>query len=209
VPYSLPAFPLPAGMISGPPLVVLDACILMSSVLRPLMLDLASRGAYAPVWSTRIGAEWTRNAARIWQCDIALVQADWQAMQLRFPAADAGEVAAYEAGLRYSDPKDRHVIAAGLAQRARHPGPQLRAAAVLTWNLKDFNRPEMRRMGMDAYGPDRLLSHWWQEDPVLLGESLHQTLAQLVANGRAPEPLERTLQRERLHRLRALVTQAG
>ncbi len=196
---------LPAG---GPPLLVLDACVLMSSVLRPLLLELAAQQVYRPVWSARIGHEWVRNAARIWEVDRALVEQDWQAMQARFPEADAGVVDAYEAGLRYSDPKDRHVIAAGLARRARCGEQIAPATGVLTWNLKDFNRSEMRRMGMDVYSPDRLLSFWWEQDAEPLRGALARTMAQLLEAGRQPEPLATTLNRERLHRLRALMTAA-
>ncbi|ALM87387.1 hypothetical protein ASB57_30105 [Bordetella sp. N] len=180
----------------------------MSSVMRPLLLQLADQQVYRPVWSARIGHEWVRNAARIWQVDRALVEQDWQAMQARFPDADAGELDAYQAGLRYSDPKDRHVIAAGLAWRARCGEQIAPAAGVLTWNLKDFNRSEMRRLGMDAYSPDRLLSFWWEQDPEPLRAALTQTMERLIAAGRQPEPLEVTLNRERLHRLRALMMAA-
>ncbi|WP_454692465.1 PIN domain-containing protein [Achromobacter aloeverae] len=196
---------MPAG---GPPLLVLDACVLMSSVLRPLLLRLADLRAYRPVWSARIGQEWVRNAARIWEVEPALVEQDWQAMQTRFPDADAGEFSAYEAGLRYSDPKDRHVIAAGLAWRARCGEQVAPATGVLTWNLKDFNRSELRRLGMDVHSPDRLLSFWWEQDPEPLRSALAETMEQLVAAGRQPEPLAVTLNRERLHRLRSLMTAA-
>ncbi|MFC4275591.1 PIN domain-containing protein [Achromobacter aloeverae] len=192
----------------SPPLLVLDACVLMSSVLRPLLLQLAGRDAYRPVWSARIGQEWVRNAARIWEVDRALVEQDWQAMQARFPDADAGEFDAYESGLRYSDPKDRHVIAAGLARRARCGEQIAPATGVLTWNLKDFNRSELRRLGMDVYSPDRLLSFWWEQDPEPLRDALALTMEQLVATGRQPEPLAVTLNRERLHRLRGLMMAA-
>lgn len=195
----------PAKPSDTPPFLVLDACVLMSSVLRPLFLRLAELQAYTPVWSGRIGQEWVRNAARIWKVDVEHVQNEWQAMQARFPDADAGDIAAYETGLRYSDPKDWHVIAAGLAKRARCGLQHQPAVAVLTWNMKDFNRPEMRRLGMDAFSPDRLLSHWWAQNPAPIGRALEETMASLLAAGREPELLETTLNRERLHRLRALV----
>jgi len=208
LPYTLIPIAGRAIPVGGPPLLVLDACVLMSSVLRPLLLRLADLQVYRPVWSARIGQEWVRNAARIWDCDRALVEGDWQAMQARFPQADAGEFNTYEAGLRYSDPKDRHVIAAGLASRARCGEQISPAAGVLTWNLKDFNRSEMRRLGMDVYDPDRLLSFWWGQDPAPLRDALAHTMEQLVEAGRQPEPLAVTLNRERLHRLRSLMLAA-
>ena len=56
--------------------VVLDACALMPTILRRLLLRVAATGAYAPVWSARIGDEWRRNAARLWQMPLADLEAD-------------------------------------------------------------------------------------------------------------------------------------
>ncbi|AOB32274.1 hypothetical protein AKI39_18440 [Bordetella sp. H567] len=190
-----------------PPFVVLDACVLMSSILRPLLLRLARERIYRPVWSARIGEEWIRNAARLWKVTTDEVALLWAAMQREFPDADAGDVLPYETGLRYSDPKDHHVIAAGLAKRARCGLQQPPAVLVMTWNLKDFNRSEMRRLGMDAFNPDRLLSQWWGQSTATLRLALQGVAADAAALGREPEPLATTLHRERLYRLRALVNQ--
>jgi hypothetical protein len=128
-------------------------------------------------------------------------------MQAQFPGADAGDVQPYETGLRYSDPKDHHVIAAALAKRARCGLPRSPTVLVMTWNLKDFNRSEMRRLGVDAFNPDKLLSQWWDQSRDILRSSLQDTPADVTAIGREPEPLEATLHRERLYRLRTLVRQ--
>ncbi len=69
------------------------------------------------------------------------------------PASLEPDIEPYEAGLRYSDPKDFHVIAAGLARRARCGLQVPPVVQVATWNLKDFNRSEMRRQGLDASIP--------------------------------------------------------
>jgi hypothetical protein len=181
----------------------------MSSVLRPLLLRLARAGLYAPVWSARIGEEWIRNAARLWKVGTDDVAALWAAMQAEFPDADAGDVLPYETGLRYSDPKDHHVIAAGLAKRARAGLQRPPAVLVMTWNLKDFNRSEMRRLGLDVFNPDRLLSQWWGLAAPALRQALEGVAADVAAIGREPEPLATTLHRERLYRLRALAGQDG
>jgi len=197
--------PRPAWDDGAPPggaLVVLDACVLMSGVVRPLLLRLAAAGRFRPVWSERIGQEWRRNAARIWQVEPALLDAQWQAMQEAFPQADCGEVDAWKADLRYSDPKDWHVIAAGRAARSRTPGAP---ACVLTWNLKDFNRTELRRLGLAVLDPDRLLAGWWPGHAALLRGALAGVEADALALGRTPAPLAAILQRERLYRLGKLL----
>lgn len=182
--------------------VVLDACVLMSGVLRPALLQLAAAGRFLPLWSERIGQEWQRNAARLWDIPAELLQQEWLAMQQAFPAADAGDTTLYEAGLRYSDRKDHHVIAAGLAGRARSGAQLTPEVTVLTWNLKDFNRSELKRQGLNVCDPDRLLCRWWQDDPALIFETMTATLRQLAEDGRARTgTLPEVLRKERLYRL--------
>ena len=206
-----PPFPVspPAAPLSSRPFIVLDACVLMSGIVRRLMLNLATRGVYQPVWSERIGEEWRRNAARLWAIPHDVLETQWAEMNERFPQAIEGDLETYEAGLRYSDPKDFHVIAAGLARRARCGLQQPAQISVTTWNLKDFNRSELRRQGLDVFTPDRLLSQWWQEDANRLRESIQAVPADYIALGREPEPLAATLHRERLYRLKALVARDG
>nr|WP_255592452.1 PIN domain-containing protein [Bordetella sp. BOR01] len=206
------SFPVPLGAVavttpslSPVPFVVLDACVLMSGIMRRLMLRLAADGVYQPVWTERIGEEWRRNAARLWAIPPEVLQEQWAAMNQLFPQATELDTQAYEAGLRYSDPKDFHVIAAGLARRARCGLQQPPQVLVATWNLKDFNRSELRRQGLDALNPDRLLSLWWQADAGRLRQAIQAVPADYIALGRDPEPLAATLHRERLYRLKALV----
>ncbi len=183
---------------------VLDACVLMSTVQRQLLLRVAGQGVFQPVWTERIGEEWRRNAARLWQIPPEKLAEQWNAMNQRFPGAMEAHTEPYEIGLRYSDPKDFHVIAAGLARRARCGLQRPPAVRVMTWNLKDFNRSELRRLGLDACSPDQLLADWWRAGSSQLEVAVQAVAADSVALGRAPEPLADTLQRERLHRLKLL-----
>jgi hypothetical protein len=205
--FSIDAVPEYPARPANAPFVVLDACVLMSSILRGLLLRLAAADVFAPIWSARIGEEWIRNAARLWKVGPDDVAALWTAMQQQFPDADAGDVLPYETGLRYSDPKDHHVIAAGLAKRARCGLQQPPSTLLMTWNLKDFNRSEIRRLGMDVFSPDRLLSQWWETSRDAVWAALQATPDDAAALGREAEPLDATLRRARLYRLRSLVAQ--
>lgn len=193
--------PSPPPPAPGAPYVVLDACVLMSGIVRRLALRLADAGLLRPLWTERIADEWRRNAARIWQIPPERLQAEWDSMRQRFPLADCGDTSAHEVGLVYSDPKDWHVIAAARAAQARMPASQV---LIATWNLKDFNRSELRRLGLAAVDPDRLLLRCWEADRAA-------TLAQLMGIGQDAEdlggtaqPLADALRRERLFRLAVL-----
>ncbi|WP_459618711.1 PIN domain-containing protein [Bordetella sp. 2513F-2] len=176
----------------------------MSGIVRRLMLRLAEGGVFLPVWTERIGEEWRRNAGRLWAIPQDVLQAQWDEMNARFPQACERDTQAYEAVLRYSDPKDFHVIAAGLARRARCGRQLPPVVQVATWNLKDFNRSELRRQGLDALTPDRLLAQWWERDAGTLRPAVEAVSADYLALGREAEPLAATLHRERLYRLKAL-----
>lgn len=174
---------------------VLDACVLISNVLRHLCLGLARENVFIPAWSPIIGDEWARNASRLWQVPVVDLQNDWNAWQHEFPLANQANIQAYKVGLKYSDPKDWHVIAAARAAQVVFPDHDVH---ILTKNVKDFNRSELKRFGLsllllDAFF-ERLLADY---SPIMMG-----LLADLPKAVKAPaKPLltvEELLKRERL-----------
>lgn len=188
--------------VSQRPALVLDACVMMSGLLRPLLLNLAKTGLFNPLWTDKIGQEWQRNAARLWPIDPELLKTEWQSMQEQFPTANMGDVTPFEASLKHTDRKDKHVAATGIAAVAAvHAGP----ISVLTWNIKDFSRSELRRQQLGLIDPDRLFSQWWPTHRQLLSEALDLTVSELVSSGRRQaEPLLDMLRRDRLFRLAGL-----
>jgi hypothetical protein len=189
----------PPAQLGG---LVLDACVLMSGLLRPLLLDLAASGLFMPLWNDKIGQEWMRNAARLWPIDQGLLEREWQRMQDQFAHANMGDVKAFEQDLRHTDRKDKHVAATGVAAVARAlPGP----INILTWNLKDFSRSELRKQQLGLMDPDRLLSQWWSSHPSTIKSGIEATVQSLISSGRRqPEPVIALLKRDRLFRLAAL-----
>lgn len=190
--------------LSPAPFIVLDACVLMSTVLRQLLLRTAQNGVFQPVWTEHIGEEWRRNAARLWGAPRDILDGLWDDMNRAFPGAMESDTQAYEVGLHYSDAKDFHVIAAGLARRARCGLQRTPVVQVMTWNLKDFNRSELRRQGLDVFSPDVMLARWWQACEAALRPALEPVEQDFVALGREPLPLDAILHRERLYRLAKL-----
>jgi len=256
--------------ISAPSeLIVLDACILMSGVLRPLLLNLAQTGLFEPVWSSYIGLEWRRNAARLWPINGDLLNDEWEQMQQRFPQAcfdppmvealvnaeqlaDAGPqslsapeytaqkyTARFETLpkplLRRSDAKDHHVIMAGVRawnetcakeeaaikactvsqqgtvgqqgpSAQKNTGTQKKFSAnILTWNIRDFNRTELRQLHLGLLDPDQLLSGWWADHQPLITHHLECVIQTLINDGRRQTaPIADFLHRERLFRFKQL-----
>jgi hypothetical protein len=152
-----------------------------------------------PLWTDKIGQEWQRNAARLWPIEPELLQNEWQLMQEQFPRSNMGDVTAFETDLRRTDRKDKHVAAAGIAAVARQVAQPI---SVLTWNLKDFSRSELRKQQLGLIDPDRLLSQWWATESPLLQQHIDATIKELFITGRRqPEPVVAMLKRDRLFRL--------
>lgn len=192
------ALAVPASLHNAPGL-VLDACILMSGLLRPLLLNLAKAGLLVPLWTDKIGQEWQRNTARLWPIEPELLENEWQLMQEQFPHSNMGDVTEFEVDLRHTDRKDKHVAATGIAGVSRQVAQPI---SVLTWNLKDFSRSELRKQQLGLIDPDRLLSQWWATQSSLLQNHIDATIEDLFSKGRRqPEPVVVMLKRDRLFRL--------
>jgi len=176
----------------------------MSGVLRPLLLALARDNVFVPIWSEKIGNEWRRNAARVWEVTEAILAEQWQAMEDEFPCANVNRwpldlAAAPEPTLVYSDPKDWHVIHAACQAHERFAQAEVN---IVTWNIKDFKRNELRRLGLGLTDPDRLLAALWDKDPEGTERATNRVIQDLVDSGRRrPEPADSLLKRERLFQL--------
>lgn len=129
---------------------VLDACVLFPTVLREILLGVAARGLYEPIWSDRILEEWTRATAKLGPG--AQVQAEGEAALARagFPKACQRAQPDIEARLALPDPNDDHVLAVAIASHAD---------CIVTFNAQDFPRPVLADHGLDRRDPDGFL---WQ-----------------------------------------------
>lgn len=125
--------------------VVLDACVLYPAYLRDTLLRLGAAGLYRPLWSDDIIDEVVRNLPGNVGDDSARRMV--AAMRRALPDAT---VTGYDHLIEAmtNDPKDRHVLAA--AVRAD-------AAAVITFNLRDFPDEALNPLHVDAIHPDAFL----------------------------------------------------
>jgi hypothetical protein len=139
------------------PVYVLDACVLYPVVIRDLLLTLATLDAFEPRWTEAILDEMTRNVLADYP---TINPADFEAgsvgaMRRAFPAAP---VEGYEhlIGDMDNHPKDRHIAAAAL-----HIG----AAAVVTYNVRDFDSELLRRRGIAIITPPQLVEELVGDEP--------------------------------------------
>ncbi len=189
---------------SLPSVLVLDTCVLISNVLRRLLLVMADAGVFQPAWSPVIGDEWRRNAGRLWKVLPVSIEEQWEQLQQAFPHADLGDATALKDGLRHSDAKDWHVIATARAAQVRYPE---QAVGILTRNIKDFNRSELRRLGISLWEPDQYLAQCLSEQPELIGALLERLPELMVTPEAQALDTETLLKRDRLFRLGQLYLQ--
>lgn len=143
-------------MISRPPIVVLDACVLYPAALRDLLMRLAVHGLIQAKWSEKIHDEWMTAVLRE-RPDLTRKQLERTRQLMDLHAEDA-LVSGYERHIEHlslPDENDRHVLATAIESGAD---------AVVTWNLGDFPRGTLKRNGIEVWTPDELVMRLLEED---------------------------------------------
>jgi predicted nucleic acid-binding protein len=137
------------GLMSGFR-VVLDTCVLVPIVKADLLLTLARRGAFHPLWSDAIMEELSRAIVKV-NPDVTEERAAARILDMNNAFEDA-LVDGWEplegciAGL--PDPDDRHVVAAAVRGNA---------AAIVTDNIKHFPDDALEPWGLHAVSSDEFL----------------------------------------------------
>ena len=171
---------------------VLDACVLYPTVLREILLGVAARGLYEPLWSDRILREWTRAADKIGPG--AMVQAEGEAVLARvaFPRATLREQPNIEARVSLPDPNDEHVLAVAIAGHAD---------AIVTFNAQDFPRPVLAEFGIDRRDPDGFLWELWSRNPAEVAAVVAQVQATAERLSGQDWPVRKLLKKAQLPKL--------
>ena len=136
---------------------LLDANVLYPAGLRDLLLRLADRYLYAPLWSADIHAEWMRSLlADRTDIDAGVLDRTRTVMDGHFPDAIVTGYQTLAAQLKLPDPDDRHVLAAAI-----HGG----ADVIVTANLRDFPVSRLAPYGLAAQHPDAFVADLFENDP--------------------------------------------
>jgi predicted nucleic acid-binding protein len=128
--------------------VLLDACVLVPSVLRQMLLATADAGGFVPLWSERILEEWARAARRLPGDAEAEARGEIARLAAAWPGAMVAAHPDLEAMLSLPDADDRHVLAAAIGGRAE---------VLLTWNRADFPTRTLARHAILLREPDGFL----------------------------------------------------
>lgn len=177
---------------------ILDACILYPTVLREVLMGVAERGGFAPLWSAEILREWRYAAGRLGPegdaiagAEIALLQAKWPDAEVSYPP-DMPET------LSLPDRHDRHVLAAAIIGKAD---------AICTKNLKDFPTRALARYNLLRREPDEMLLEFAHGDAVDVAAVCKEVQARAVAASGREQPMRALLKRAGLPRLGKLLAE--
>lgn len=129
---------------------VLDACVLVPSHLRHVLLRIAAEGLYRPLWTERIWAE-AREAVRENKPLAALEAFDGHEPKIRATFDDA-MVSGWEPleAAMLNHAKDRHVLAAAVASGAD---------AIVSDNTRDFPPVALAPYGLECQSADVFLTN--------------------------------------------------
>lgn len=127
--------------------VVIDACILYDSHLRDLLLRLAEKELYQPIWSSIICDEIKRNLKeRISEDKVNYLIT---IMNSSFPEAIIDNFSKLpKIEEERINEKDKHVLAAAISSNAQ---------VIVTNNLKDFPNDVLHEYNIEAQSPDEFL----------------------------------------------------
>jgi predicted nucleic acid-binding protein len=171
---------------------LLDANVLFPTVLREILLAVAARGVFVPLWSARLLEEWARatvklgpGAEDVARGEIALLRAAW-------PAAEVAPAPSVEARLWLPDPDDVHVLAAAIAGSAD---------LIVTFNAGDFPRATLAEEGLERQDPDQFLCALHVRHPADVAAAVADVAATARRLSGEELPLRPLLKRARLPRL--------
>lgn len=177
---------------------VLDANVLMPSVLREMLLGAAAEGAFTPLWSARILEEWARASRKLPPGAEAFARAGIAALRAGWPEAEIAADPDLESTLSLPDPNDRHVLATAIAGGA---------GIIVTRNRADFPTRTLARHGVLLREPDGLLLEFHEERGLGPVATAVRRRAE-TASGR-PQAMRAMLKRAGLPRLGKALADTG
>ncbi|WP_417249239.1 RSP_2648 family PIN domain-containing protein [Celeribacter sp.] len=168
--------------------------------MREVLLGVAAKGLFTPLWSARILEEWARAARKIGpdgeaqaRGEVALVQAAW-------PKAEVRDWEGVARRLYLTDENDIHVLAAAIRGGAD---------VLLTMNAKDFPRHVLAEDGIERRDPDGFLWELWSHHPQAVGEVVEAVRLQAERLSGEAWTMRGLMRKARLPRLGKAVAQGA
>lgn len=172
--------------------ILLDACIIYPTVMREMLMGVAAKSGFIPLWSHQILEEWRHAAARLGPEGEAIATGEIAVMNSQWPQASVQFDPDMVHDLYLPDDNDRHVLAAAIAGEAD---------AIMTRNLKDFPTRILTKHDILRREPDEFMLELARTDECdVAGVAADVQERAVVASGRE-QPMRALLKRAGLPRL--------
>ena len=170
--------------------VIFDACVLYPAPLRDLLIELAAANLFRAKWTARIQDEWI-SALKRHRPEISLERLERTKQLMELAVLDS-VVTGYEFlenAITLPDPKDRHVVAAGI---------QAKANAIVTFNLTDFPATALVPYNLEAIHPDDFLNYQIDLNEAAVVLAAQRCLRRLKSPPKTSEDYLDTLEKQQL-----------
>lgn len=166
-------------------LVVLDTCVQLRLRLSDVLMDMRAENLFSAHWTQNIDDEFLRNMVKVHGIAQAGAEGRLLAMKRRCPEWEVEMSSAdFEAVPEQVDEKDRHVAAAALA--VRHAADkdtededQAYDVILLTDNVKDLAKKQMKALGVRVLRPGQFLNEAYAANPDAVTRAVLQAAKEL------------------------------
>ncbi len=172
--------------------ILIDACVLYPTVMREMVLGVASAGVFEPQWSPRLLEEWARAAARLGPEGEAQARGEIALLGAAWPRASVTPQAGLLQRLWLPDENDIHVLGAAIAGSSD---------VIMTLNAKDFPRNILAEEGLSRIDPDGYLHQVWQNQPEVVQDVGEYVLKQARAMSGTDWTMRALMKKARLPRI--------
>ena len=170
--------------------VVLDANVLYSASLRNLLLRIAQRRSFFPIWSEEIHDEWMRNLLRN-RPDLKRENIERTRMEMDFHFPNS-LVRGYEpiiSTLTLPDPNDRHVLAAAIHAKANY---------IVTFDLNHFPETVLLPYNIVVSSPEEFVLQLIRRAPLPVLEAVKRHRLSLTRPSKTTGEYLATLEKQGL-----------
>ena len=180
--------------------VLLDTCVMYPTVMREVLLGLATKGLYEPLWSARILEEWALAARKLGPMGEAQARGEIAQLRAAWPRAEVTWRPSLESRLWLPDPADLHVLAAAIDGSAD---------VIVTENAKDFPRGILAEEGLSRVDADGFLRGLFEAQPGPVADACAAVLEEARRLSGEDWTMRRLLKKARLPRLGKALEAAG
>tara|TARA_A100001015_G_scaffold243539_1_gene278548 strand:- start:1690 stop:2232 length:543 start_codon:yes stop_codon:yes gene_type:complete len=172
--------------------VLLDTCVLIPNPIRNILLGLAERDLFFPLWSEKIFDEWKFFVSNNTNTRIEQTKIEILLMKSKWKNSLVSRDISLENSIVLPDVNDVHVLASAVTGKAQ---------VLLTNNLKDFPSRTLARFNLIPRNVDSLLFEFFCEFPEIF-EPIVQTVFETIQQQDCNFYSKRSfLKRHGLHRL--------